>query len=207
MSTLRCSSAGRLLQLGEKTASSLSLDEGRCHFWASLEYGVDYERSLLRASSTSCCSGLLPSLFCSFPERWKERRVLCVCLVFCQDVGKELGGEVFKGKRWRFGEISSAVLTVAHRVPGWSDEPKERLIWALCSVNLRREARKRTVFRPASYVLWPFPSSADPCVLAHSEIASSAGIACCPRCTLSLPDQLFLNSCSVPCKRTAGHRL
>lgn len=41
-----------------------------------------------------------------------------MCLVFCQDVGKELGGEVFKGKRWRFGEISSAVLTVAHRVPG-----------------------------------------------------------------------------------------
>lgn len=96
----------------------LSLEEGRCHFGASLEYGVDDGRSLLRASSTSCHSGLLTSLFCSFPERQKEGQVLCVCLVFSQDAGKDLGDEVFKGKRWLCCEISSARLTAAHRVLG-----------------------------------------------------------------------------------------
>lgn len=96
----------------------LSLEEGRCHFGASVEYGVDDESSLLRASSTSCCSGLLTSLFYSFPERRKEGQVLRVCLVFSQDAGEDLGDEVFKGKRWLCCEISSAGLTAAHRVPG-----------------------------------------------------------------------------------------
>lgn len=67
-------------------------------------------------------------------------------------------------KEVAFYKVTSAIHMATHFVLSVSqrrsEEPSKKLKLTVCPVNLHREAGRRTIFRPVSYLLWHFPFSA-----------------------------------------------
>lgn len=123
-------------------------------------------KCLLRTCISSSWPGSISYLFCSFPERWKgEAGSICFCLIFC------LLSRYWVIITWSldlhrkevaFYKVTSAIHMATHFVLSVSqrrsEEPSKQL--TVCSLNLHREAGRRSIFRPVSYLLWHFPFSA-----------------------------------------------